>query len=104
MCRSGNIIGESQKHEARGTLKRTDDLLKEKERAIQEGRPADPEAMRPGVCGDCYGAGQPGQCCNTCEDVRAAYRTKGWNFNMATVTQCAREGFYGDIKAQARAP
>ncbi len=30
-------------------------------------------------CGDCYGAqGYQGQCCNTCDDVRAVYRAKGW--------------------------
>lgn len=100
MCSAGNAIGEEQKHEGRGTLKRTDDLLKEKERAIAEGRPVDADASR--GCGDCYGAGTPGQCCNTCEEVRAVYRTKGWNFDMSTITQCMKEGLYGDVRAQAR--
>jgi len=29
-------------------------------------------------CGSCYGAGDPGQCCNTCDDVRMVYRKKNW--------------------------
>jgi len=24
-------------------------------------------------CGSCYGAGAPGECCNSCEEVRACY-------------------------------
>jgi hypothetical protein len=32
--------------------------------------------------------------------VRALYRAKGWNFNMATVEQCKTEGYYGDLKGQ----
>ena len=30
-------------------------------------------------CESCYGAETPEKrCCNTCEDVREAYRKKGW--------------------------
>ena len=25
-------------------------------------------------CGSCYGAGDEGECCNTCDEVRLAYR------------------------------
>ena len=31
-------------------------------------------------CGSCYGAADPDECCNTCEDVKNAYRKKGWSF------------------------
>jgi 7-cyano-7-deazaguanine synthase in queuosine biosynthesis len=32
-------------------------------------------------CGSCYGAPNThGQCCNTCNDVREAYRKAGWGF------------------------
>lgn len=50
-------------------------------------------------CGSCYGAdATEGQCCNTCEDVRAAYRTKGWGMPIyETVEQCEREGFQESI-------
>ena len=32
-------------------------------------------------CGSCYGAAEDGVCCNTCEDVKNAYRKKGWSFD-----------------------
>ncbi len=38
------------------------------------------KTKQPGYCGDCYGAGDDKQCCNTCEQVKAAYRKKGWAF------------------------
>lgn len=46
-------------------------------------------------CGSCYGAqSADGQCCNTCDDVRVAYRTKGWIMpDYDKVEQCKREGF-----------
>ena len=35
-------------------------------------------------CGSCYGAeNDVYKCCETCEDVRAAYRDKGWAFSSA---------------------
>ena len=45
-------------------------------------------------CGSCYGAeDQPGDCCNTCDDVRDAYRRRGWAFfNMDNIQQCKDEG------------
>uniref|UniRef100_A0A8C6M9S0 Endoplasmic reticulum-Golgi intermediate compartment protein n=1 Tax=Nothobranchius furzeri TaxID=105023 RepID=A0A8C6M9S0_NOTFU len=34
------------------------------------------------------------RCCNTCDDVREAYRRRGWAFkNADTIVQCKREGF-----------
>ena len=42
-------------------------------------------------CGDCYGAGLEGQCCNTCDDVREAYELAGWLFRAAEVRQCQKE-------------
>lgn len=45
-------------------------------------------------CESCYGAeDKPGNCCNTCEDVKEAYRKKGWAFNGGRgIAQCEREG------------
>jgi len=44
-------------------------------------------------CGDCYGAQDDDtECCATCEDVRRAYRRKGWTFKSSTVKQCQSEG------------
>lgn len=43
-------------------------------------------------CGSCYGAGEDGECCNTCEDVKRAYQRKGWHLkDVATVKQCLHE-------------
>lgn len=41
------------------------------------------------ACGSCYGAGDEGECCNTCDDVKRAYQRKGWLFqkNM-DIVQC----------------
>ena len=44
------------------------------------------------ACGDCYGAQDDEYpCCESCDDVRKAYRRKGWTFRAQTVTQCQSE-------------
>lgn len=41
------------------------------------------------------------RCCNNCEDVREAYRKKGWAFNNPeNIEQCEREGWSQKMKAQ----
>lgn len=52
------------------------------------------------VCGDCYGAqNYVGQCCNSCDEVREAYRKKGWSLeNPNAINQCEKEGFLTKIK------
>ncbi|PNH02779.1 Endoplasmic reticulum-Golgi intermediate compartment protein 3 [Tetrabaena socialis] len=54
-------------------------------------------------CGSCYGAeDQQGDCCNTCDEVRAAYRRKGWALaNVDHVEQCAHDMYTESIKEQA---
>ncbi|KAK1288604.1 Protein disulfide-isomerase 5-3 [Acorus calamus] len=51
-------------------------------------------------CGSCYGAEAADEdCCNTCEEVREAYRKKGWGMsNPDLIDQCKREGFLQRIK------
>jgi hypothetical protein len=40
-------------------------------------------------CGSCYGAGEVGECCNSCDDVQRAYKIKGWALtDLSIVTQC----------------
>lgn len=40
-------------------------------------------------CGSCYGAGEEGECCNTCDDVKRAYRRKSWHIqNLSEISQC----------------
>jgi len=55
--------------------------------------PGDPKAIvgLEGKCGNCYGAGALGECCNSCEAVRIAYAKKGWIFNPEGVSQCSVE-------------
>ena len=47
----------------------------------------------PNKCMSCYGGEEkPGQCCNTCEEVRESYRKKGWAMDqLDQVEQCKEE-------------
>ncbi|KAL3538628.1 hypothetical protein ACH5RR_001994 [Cinchona calisaya] len=51
-------------------------------------------------CGSCFGAEtSDDDCCNSCEEVREAYRKKGWGLtNADMIDQCKREGFIQQIK------
>ncbi|KAM7478958.1 hypothetical protein LguiA_027171 [Lonicera macranthoides] len=53
-------------------------------------------------CGSCFGAEMSDDdCCNSCEDVREAYRKKGWGLtNPELIDQCKREGFIQKIKEE----
>ena len=95
---TGLPLGEGLKEGALDTLRSTEELLREKRKAIAEGRPV--ARVAEGQCGDCYGAAEAGVCCNTCEEVREVYKKKGWQFVMKGVKQCEVEGFYGDVQQQ----
>mmetsp|Transcript_23773 Transcript_23773/g.67209 ORF Transcript_23773/g.67209 Transcript_23773/m.67209 type:complete len:560 (+) Transcript_23773:358-2037(+) len=59
-----------------------------KQRLLKEGLPEN-------YCGPCYGAQEKDdQCCQTCDDVIAAYNTKKWKTDLLkfTAEQCVREG------------
>ena len=58
--------------------------------------------VKPAYCGPCYGAEEtPGECCNTCDEVREMYRKRGWAFSFPEIIeQCKREGFTEKLKAQ----
>ncbi|GAB4814044.1 hypothetical protein N2152v2_001090 [Parachlorella kessleri] len=53
-------------------------------------------------CGSCYGAERgPEDCCNTCAEVREAYRRRGWALlEMEKVEQCHREGYQEELQSQ----
>ncbi|XP_044478384.1 endoplasmic reticulum-Golgi intermediate compartment protein 3-like [Mangifera indica] len=52
-------------------------------------------------CGSCFGAETSDEdCCNSCEEVREAYRKKGWSLTPNLVDQCKREGFLQRIKEE----
>jgi hypothetical protein len=45
---------------------------------------------------------RPEQCCNTCEEVREAYRIRGWAFaNPEGIVQCNTEGFSKNLAEAA---
>ncbi|RAL49469.1 hypothetical protein DM860_012902 [Cuscuta australis] len=51
-------------------------------------------------CGSCFGAEMSDDdCCNSCEEVREAYRKRGWAIsNTDLIDQCKREGFIQKVK------
>jgi hypothetical protein len=52
------------------------------------------DEMEESKCGSCYGAGEDGECCDSCEDVRRAYKRRGWILRpevIATIEQCQNE-------------
>lgn len=53
-------------------------------------------------CGSCYGAESATlTCCNTCEEVRQAYQTKGWVLNnLSGIEQCKDDGYLNAVKEQ----
>ncbi|KAK3747231.1 hypothetical protein RRG08_005867 [Elysia crispata] len=61
-----------------------------------------PPPLDPNRCESCYGAENFEQkCCNSCEDVREAYRRKGWALhNPDDIEQCKREGWATKMEAQ----
>lgn len=53
------------------------------------------------VCSSCYGAETAERkCCNTCNDVREAYRLKTWKFDPRGIEQC-RDGLTSEIEERA---
>lgn len=53
------------------------------------------KALPESYCGPCYGAAETeNQCCQTCDDVIEAYKTKKWKTELLqyTAEQCVREG------------
>ncbi len=52
----------------------------------------------------CYGAETAAlSCCNTCDDVREAYRLKGWAFtNPIGIQQCMDEGWAEKLEVQTK--
>lgn len=49
-------------------------------------------------CGSCYGAAS--RCCNTCEEVIAAYREKRWEPNPDAFEQCKEQRFTDKLSKQ----
>jgi endoplasmic reticulum-Golgi intermediate compartment protein 3 len=93
----GKEIGFKEKHELGGTLKTRKELNK---KAVANSTKA--ITKKKADCKSCYGAEtEELPCCNTCEQVREAYRKKGWAFSVLDdIEQCAKEGFVDSVKSQ----
>eukprot|EP00199_Chlamydomonas_sp_CCMP681_P001880 CAMPEP_0119106818 /NCGR_PEP_ID=MMETSP1180-20130426/6334_1 /TAXON_ID=3052 ORGANISM="Chlamydomonas cf sp, Strain CCMP681" /NCGR_SAMPLE_ID=MMETSP1180 /ASSEMBLY_ACC=CAM_ASM_000741 /LENGTH=357 /DNA_ID=CAMNT_0007092209 /DNA_START=168 /DNA_END=1241 /DNA_ORIENTATION=- len=54
------------------------------------------------TCGACYGAEDASTpCCNTCDEVRSAYRRKGWALsNVEHIDQCKHDAYMESIVDQ----
>ncbi|KAI8062615.1 endoplasmic reticulum vesicle transporter-domain-containing protein [Gongronella butleri] len=81
------------------------EIDKQKQTQLRNSMAADEAEFREKTateCGSCYGAGAEGECCNTCDQVRQLYSTKGWNFEAATIEQCVREGLLEALDNQSK--
>jgi len=60
------------------------------------------DALADDYCGSCYGASlDPKKCCNTCDDIRAAYAERRWGFpDPTTFEQCRRDARRRSAKLQ----
>lgn len=101
------LIGSKTKLEFGSTLKNEGELISvvEEEGKIREDFGKE-EEVDEDKCESCYGAGEEGECCNTCEDVRRAYKRRGWvlRTDITDVLQCKHElggrGLAGEAEAE----
>lgn len=67
---------------------------------IKDNKPLNSLIERETKCGNCYGAGKPGQCCNTCDDVKRVYKLMGWRFKPHEVAQCEQEVLAENLRSE----
>jgi hypothetical protein len=103
----GRSLKKVEAHRPGDTLLSGTHLADEHEAASQQPRSHTVRRAVPGegidedgnYCGSCYGAGGEGDCCNTCDEVRAMYLQRGWTMDEGTVVQCKGEGFADTTEA-----
>jgi endoplasmic reticulum-Golgi intermediate compartment protein 3 len=86
-----NLIGTRSKLELGSTLKSEKDLIEIVKVIPNQTTTNTQEEI---TCGSCYGAGEEDECCNTCDDLRRAYRTRGWHLELTpghSISQCLGE-------------
>lgn len=91
--KNGNVIGDRTRIELGSTLLSEETL---RERALQAGAVElsedEEQEEEEEECGSCFGAGEEGECCNTCDDVKRVYARRGWVLpNVNDITQCQGE-------------
>ncbi|KAJ1421187.1 endoplasmic reticulum vesicle transporter-domain-containing protein [Ochromonadaceae sp. CCMP2298] len=97
----GEVEGPPQKQELGDSLKTEAELeaLAPKDGEVKGGMKGEVKGGVKG-CGNCYGAGTPGQCCETCAQVKAAYAKVGWRFKAHGIAQCTSEAYLANKKEQ----
>jgi len=87
------LIGSKEKLELGSTMLSEDDLEEQLYDKLGDDVDSQDSAdSEDDACGSCYGAGEEGECCDTCEDVRRAYRRRGWVLqNLEEIKQCKHE-------------
>ena len=85
-----------------GSTLTSEDQLLQKKREHENATASGAGAVKPAECGSCYGAQtEDGQCCNTCDEVKEAYRKKGWALTAdMDVVQCSKEDFVKTVSSQ----
>jgi endoplasmic reticulum-Golgi intermediate compartment protein 3 len=93
--RTKRLIGEKVRLELGSTLRSERDLvaIAEEDGKIRPEEYSGEDGKEEEKCGSCYGAGEEGECCNTCEDVRRAYKRRGWilRTEFTKIEQCEVE-------------
>lgn len=98
--KDGNIVGEYQETQLGETLNEEQVLSNETIKTVA--RPSTYNYIFIYIieCGSCYGALPAGRCCNTCDDVKKAYQTKGWQFYPRGMEQCSSATFKEEYESQ----
>jgi len=89
--KEGNQVGRRSKFEFGDTMKEEDELSSMLSDAggLQNPVGNDDEVADEELCGSCYGAAAEDECCNTCDDVKRAYKQKGWHVeDLDKIKQC----------------
>eukprot|EP00904_Undaria_pinnatifida_P008970 jgi/Undpi1/5202/HiC_scaffold_2.g00484.m1 len=88
----GRALDRGEKHDMGNTLKEVIKKEAESDDSSKDGKATRVKSTGGGVEEDecnCFGAGYEGECCRTCEDVKAAYRRKGWKLDASAVPSCS---------------
>ena len=100
LSRAGALVTIDEAHAIGGVVKHKLEFANRTDGADGE------KAAAKAKCGDCYGAAASGRCCNTCDEVRDAYRSRGWSMPpVDTISQCngVEAGFVAEVEQRLAA-
>lgn len=84
-----------QEHDLISVIEEDGKVVERKMTAVDEEgivEAAETTTKKTDECGSCYGAGEEGECCDTCEDVKRVYKRRGWVLrDVHTIQVCADE-------------